>query len=391
MPKDKMRFESLSQILSEPEEEHRWLVDDILPTAGLSLLAGKPKAGKSTLARTLALAVARGKPWLEKFMTSQGAVIYLALEEKRQELKRHFGAMGASGDDPITVFVSLAPSNGLSQLRAEVEKTKPALVIIDPLLRLIRIEDANDYALVSKAFEPLLGLARDTGSHVLALHHIGKGDHSGGDAILGSTAIYAAVDTALLLTRSENHRTLSSKQRYGNDLDPLVLEMDEITHTILAAGTSEEATQTRLGKRMPDYLASTRKLLTEDQLCEVIEGKTILKQRTLKGLFKEGRVIRAGEGKRGSPYLYSLSASLAPTLRPEPEIDSSLISLPLPDFGLVNPPKNREDRDNDLEEDQDEDNNLHVDDYSELDKLVEDDSTFPSRDEDEDDDSFILA
>src|SRR6266542_1619661 len=192
MNKAKMRFVALGDILSEPEEEHRCLVDPLLPTGGLSVLAGKPKAGKSTIARTLALAVAQGKPWLEKFMTSQGPVIYLALEEKRQELRRHFRAMGATGDEPIKVFVSLAPTDGLSQLRAEVDKTKPALVIVDPLLRFTRIEDANDYAVVSKAFEPLLGLARDTGSHVLALHHIGKGDHSGGDAILGSTAIFGA-------------------------------------------------------------------------------------------------------------------------------------------------------------------------------------------------------
>ncbi len=332
MRNDKMRFEPLDDILNEPEEEHRWLVDGILPTAGLSLLAGKPKAGKSTIARTLALAVAQGKPWLEKFMTSQGPVIYLALEEKRQELRRHFRAMGATGDEPIKVFVSLAPTDGLSQLRAEVDKTKPALVIVDPLLRFTRIEDANDYAVVSKAFEPLLGLARDTGSHVLALHHIGKNDHSGGDAILGSTAIFGAVDTALMLTKGENHRTLSSRQRYGNDLDPIVLEMDDVTRRLSVAGTSEEVTQTRVTKRILDYLTSNCDPLTEDQLLEAIEGKTILKQRALKDLVKNNQVVRSGEGKRGRPYLYSLSDSLAPTPKAEPE----KATIPLMDRDAIN-------------------------------------------------------
>ena len=46
---------SLSDLLSEPDEQIPYLVDQMLPAGGLSLLAGKPKSGKSTLARFLAL------------------------------------------------------------------------------------------------------------------------------------------------------------------------------------------------------------------------------------------------------------------------------------------------------------------------------------------------
>jgi Mrp family chromosome partitioning ATPase len=54
----------ISELLGEPDEPENWLVDGLLPTGGLSVLVGKPKAGKSTLARALAVAVARGEPWL---------------------------------------------------------------------------------------------------------------------------------------------------------------------------------------------------------------------------------------------------------------------------------------------------------------------------------------
>jgi KaiC/GvpD/RAD55 family RecA-like ATPase len=54
----------LSALLNEKEEAVDWLVDQHLPFEGLSLLVGKPKAGKSTFARCLAHAVAHGESFL---------------------------------------------------------------------------------------------------------------------------------------------------------------------------------------------------------------------------------------------------------------------------------------------------------------------------------------
>jgi hypothetical protein len=88
------------------------------------------------------------------------------------------------------------------------------------LLRFVRVRDANDYAVVTAALEPLVTLARETGAHVLAVHHEGK---LTGTAVTASsaTAFFGAVDTALLLRRSEKYRTLSSaiRRRPGGD-DP---------------------------------------------------------------------------------------------------------------------------------------------------------------------------
>src|SRR5439155_12397953 len=177
------RFTSVGDLLNEPEEAVRWLVEDHLPAGGDSLLVAKPKVGKSTLARCLALAVARGKDFLG-FKTRQGPVFYLALEEKRAEVRRHFRAMGARDDDPIFVFCASSPADGLTQLRDAMKDRKPVLVIVDPLFHFVRVKDGNDYAAVTTALEPLHVLARESGAHVLAVHHLGKGDRQGGDAVL---------------------------------------------------------------------------------------------------------------------------------------------------------------------------------------------------------------
>ena len=52
-------YVSLENLMTATENV-RWLVDDMLTVGGLSIVVAKPKAGKSTLARCLALAVARG-------------------------------------------------------------------------------------------------------------------------------------------------------------------------------------------------------------------------------------------------------------------------------------------------------------------------------------------
>jgi hypothetical protein len=98
-----MRFTTLRDLLSEQEQVTAWVVENLLPSGGDSLLVAKPKVGKSTLARCLALAVARGNEFLGR-KTSQGLVMYLALEEKRDEVRRHFEAMGGR-DEPDPDFL----------------------------------------------------------------------------------------------------------------------------------------------------------------------------------------------------------------------------------------------------------------------------------------------
>jgi hypothetical protein len=320
-----MHFTRLGDLLHEPEETTAWLVEGRLPTSGISLLCGKPKAGKTTAARCLALAVARGAPWLG-FRTVAGPVLYLALEEKRAEVRRHFRAMGATDADDVRVFCAPSPEDGLRQLRAAVEAVRPVLIIVDPLLRFVRVRDANDYAVVTAALEPLVTLARETGAHVLAVHHLGKVDRDGGDGIIGSTAFYAAVDTALLLRRSEEYRTLHSRQRYGDDLEEITLTLDPVTRWVSAGPSRRDADEARAATAVLAYLAAQEEPVEEPAVHEAVEGRKVVKQRALRALVAAHRVERTGGGKRGDPYRYQVapgaptdSSFLAPIYRWEPE------------------------------------------------------------------------
>ena len=80
---------SMSELLSRETDATTWLVSGLLPAGGLSLILGKPKAGKSTLARGLCMAVADSSTWLDRECAS-GPVVHVALEEKVDEVRLHF-------------------------------------------------------------------------------------------------------------------------------------------------------------------------------------------------------------------------------------------------------------------------------------------------------------
>ena len=304
------------EFLNEQDEEIDWLVEQHLPIGGLSLLGGKPKAGKSTLARCLALSVARGKSWLG-LPTTQGSVFHLGLEEKRSEVRKHFKAMGAAPEDAVSVFISPSPENGVVKLYEAAEREHPALIIVDPILKMVRVKDANDYATMSNAFEPLMTLPRQTGAHVLGVHHMNKMG-SGGDAILGSTAIFAAVDTALILKRAERYRTLFSIQRYGQDLEETVLVMDPDTLVISAGGTRKENDEGNAAEMILEYLRTQSEPVEGKDIHESVEARKAVTLKALRSLFEQSKVVREGQGKRGNPYRYSVSSSLVPTIYREP-------------------------------------------------------------------------
>jgi hypothetical protein len=299
----RLRLISAADLLAEPEEVERWQVDGLIPVGGSAVMAGKPKAGKSTVARALAVAAARGLTWLGR-KTRKGAVAYLALEERRAEVCRHFRQLGLTAGDPVHVVFAPVPEDVLPLLLEAAREIKPVLIIVDTMQRLLRVRDLNDYAEVTTAFEPLLGLARETDASVLLLHHANK-DGTDFDSILGSTAILGSVDTGLLLERTPDARLLSSRQRVGEDLPPTIIELEAETGFPRAVGTREERELKAKAEEIVSYLRD-HPLAEEKEIQEATEGSKAIKVRALRKAVEVGVVERSGRGKKGDPFRYCL-------------------------------------------------------------------------------------
>ena len=295
---------SVGELLSKPIEEIDFVVDGLLTKGGLSMNSAKPKTGKSTLARQLALCVARGEDFLGK-KTTPGLVICLSLEERERDVRDHFGRMGATDADNIKVFAGMAPPDALERLRAAVEIEKPVLIIIDTLARLAGIKEFNDYGETIQKLEPFLAIARETGAHIHLIHHAKKGQDKSIDAVLGSTGLAGSVDTIIFMHRTERQRTIScTYQRVGEALEESVLNFDTDYGWSTLGGSKDEVDIDQTKKAIAEFLACQKEPVKEDIITEEVEGKTTNIRRGLRQLVQEDKVERLGKGGKKDPYHY---------------------------------------------------------------------------------------
>jgi putative DNA primase/helicase len=303
------KLTTLGELLNRPQVETDWLWEGRLAAGTVSGAVSKPKVGKSTFARNLALAISRGDPFLG-FATSKGLVIYLALEERGEDVAADFRALGATANDEILIHADSVPADGMIAAVDLVRERKPALVVVDPLFRLARIRDENAYAETYTALGPLIDIARSSGTHLLLIHHSGKSAKADPiDSPLGSTALGGVVSTLIVLRRAETHRLIQTVQRLGQDLPETILEFDSNTRSLSPGPEKSEADVQSLSADVLEYLKSVEGAKTEPQITESVEGKTGVKRKALRTLFEQGKISRAGSGRKGDPFKYSFPCS----------------------------------------------------------------------------------
>ena len=296
----------LGELLSRPSVPVDFVLQGRLVAGSVSIVASKPKVGKSTLARNLALCIARGLPFLG-WPVKRGPVLYLALEERAEDVAADFRAMGATGSEEVQI----SGAGTVLDVVTILQERQPVLLVVDPLFRLVRIQDGNSYAETYSALGPLIDVARETGTHILCLHHSSKlAKAEAIDTPIGSTALGGAVSTLISMKRTASYRTMQTVQRIGTDLPETVLRFDPATRLLSLGGLREGFEVADVGEAILRALAD--KSMTEPEIDDAIEGKTTVKRRALRELTGNGRVVRSGNGKRGEPYRYEKASSPVP-------------------------------------------------------------------------------
>jgi hypothetical protein len=329
---------ALAELFNKPQVKTEWLWHGRLAAGTISGTVSKPKVGKSTLARNLTLATSRGESFLG-FSTRPGTCIYLALEERAEDIAADFRAMGANGDEPILIHADSAPAEGILALVDLVRERKPVLAVIDPLFRLARIKDEKAYGETYAALGPLIDVARASGTHLLLTHHSGKSAKADPiDSPLGSTALGGAVSTLIVLRRTENYRLIQTVQRLGQDLPETVLSFDPETRQLSLGGSKLDSDREECERAIAEFLRDAGELQTQAQVRDGVEGQTRIIRAALTALAVTGRITKTGEGTKGNPFLYGFentgSLYIPGTRKPEsqnvaePRINTSDMLVP---------------------------------------------------------------
>jgi AAA domain-containing protein len=222
--------------LSSRANEQRWLVTGLWSEQAVGIVGGEPKCCKSFLALDLAVAVASGTPCLRHFPVPQpGRVLLYAAEDAlhivRQRLEGICAAAG-SALAQLDVQVITAPSLRLdlpadrSALERTVAQLAPRLLILDPFVRLHRI-DENASGEVAPLLAYLRELQRRHALSVLVVHHARKsaGRVRAGQALRGSSEFHAWGDSNLYLRRSGSELTLTIEHRAAPSPPNLTVEL----------------------------------------------------------------------------------------------------------------------------------------------------------------------
>lgn len=179
------------------------------PRSGREQASGSwavPRSCKSGRALEVALAVASGVPCLGSFEVgfSGGVLLYMA-EDAEPVVKARLSTSAIRGLDLATLPVHalrLDREHDQARLRDSVAKYAPRLLIIDPFVRLHRI-DENDAGQVSALLGYLRELWRAYDLAVLVVHHARKDGTSGhpGNSLRGSGDFFALADSLMYLRR----------------------------------------------------------------------------------------------------------------------------------------------------------------------------------------------
>ncbi len=178
----------------------------------LTLLAGEPGIGKSTMLAQMAA-----------LLGQRAGVLYVSGEESAAQVRDRFARLGLD-----LSAVSFAGETDIGRIRAAALKDKPELLIIDSIQTMREPEipsEAGSVAQIRAATVAFLELAKQHGISTIITGHITKDGQ-----VAGPKSLEHIVDTVIYLEHDQSlfYRLLrSAKNRFGSVNEIGVFEMGE--------------------------------------------------------------------------------------------------------------------------------------------------------------------
>jgi hypothetical protein len=216
----------------------RWVYDNVYIRQYLTVTASAGGIGKTSLTLAEAIAIATGKPILERPVREQTNTWVINLEDPRVEmnlrlasLMQHYGIthdhltgkLFIDGEDDIQITLAAEGRDGvitndalLDLMTAKIKQHNIGCVIVDPFVSIHAVnENANMQIQVVVAM--LRKLARETDCAIHLVHHTrkGNGDDATVDSIRGANALIGAARAARVINRV----TIDDAMRLGIEED----------------------------------------------------------------------------------------------------------------------------------------------------------------------------
>lgn len=288
-----------------------YVVPGLIPE-GLTLLAGKPKIGKSWLALDICLAVAGGRYCLGDCKPDGGDVLYVALEDNPRRLQRRIDKLLKTFSDTWPARLTLATiwrrldKGGVDDIQEWIESAaSPRLVILDTLAGVRPIKMTSGYTEDYDALTSLHRLANDKGIAIVVLHHTRKMEADDPiDTVSGTLGLAGCADTIAVLARSSKGTTLYIRGRDIEEAEHAV-QFDTGSCRWTIVGEAAEVHRSTERQQVLAALEDGEMLLSE--LTAATGMKTENLKRLLHSMVKDGEVVRPARAVYARPPVTSVT------------------------------------------------------------------------------------
>ncbi len=304
--------------LPQRAEEQRWLVTSLWSEQAVGIIGGEPKCCKSFLALDLAVSVAAGTACLRRFPVPRpGRALLYAAEDALHIVRRRLeGLCAATGLTlaDLDVQVITAPTLRLDlevdrqALEVTIAKLQPRLLVLDPFVRLHRI-DENASGEVAPLLAYLRELQRRHNLAIVVVHHArkGAGHLRAGQALRGSSEFHAWGDSNLYLRRDGDPRggselTLTVEHRAAAAIPNLTLELvqraDALALEVIERRIPSAPPPRSIDERIANALSSVDRPLPFPELRALCRVRTATLYERLAELAAKGRLVKSECGYR---------------------------------------------------------------------------------------------
>ena len=301
-----------ANIISAADLEHKTFAKlvEIVPkllVEGLTILAGRPKVGKSWKALDLSLGVAGSREVLGGIMPMSGDVLYCALEDTQRRLQsRTTRLIGYNKEEPWPARLQLATNwrrlddGGVDDIAAWADSvSSPRLVVLDTLAGARPQRNAGEQ-LYDSDYKALVGLQKLAGEKhfgSLVLHHTRKMEADDPlDTVSGTLGLTGCADTVMVINRTTAGTTLYVR---GRDIEEgeYAIVFDKSTCRWQLMGDASEVHLSDANKKILEILLAASGPLRPDTIASLVKLPRERVDTYIGRLVYSGQVIRIARGE----------------------------------------------------------------------------------------------
>ena len=319
-PDKKLSLLSASDLRTKVFPPIKYVVPGFI-VEGCTLLAGRPKLGKSWLVLDMALAVADNRFTLNQ-QCVEGDVLYLALEDNQRRLKgridKILGPLAERWPARLQLATECPRSNegGVDAIREWANSVpSPRLVVVDVLamFKPTRGDKETLYEADYRAIKALQELAAELNIAIIVVHHTRKGaaDSDPFEKVSGTLGLSGAADTTIILDRDQNGFTIYGRGRDIQEFEHAASYNHEICR-FSVLGKAEEVRRTDERSIILDVLKDADEPMSPADLSAATRMSSVNLRQLLFKMGKAGEVTKVGRGHYRHPERLDLDNKPTP-------------------------------------------------------------------------------